>query len=103
MDSLHISRIISNNAEASNQETVTNISKADSTTVYFRLIVRKGGACSFSYSYDGKRFVQTGDVFQAAQGKWKGAKAGIFSTGKQKSNDCGFADFDWFRVEPVKE
>ena len=63
--------------------------------------MHKGGLCSFSYSYDGKSFSKVGDDFQAVQGKWIGTKIGLFATGSQKSNDCGYADFDWFRVEAV--
>ena len=33
------------------------------------------------------------------QGKWVGAKVGLFATGTGKSREYGYADFDWFRVE----
>ncbi|MBC7652059.1 MAG: hypothetical protein H7101_09955, partial [Deinococcales bacterium] len=35
-------------------------------------------------------------------GKWIGAKVGVFCTRQTQTNDSGFADFDWFRVEAVK-
>lgn len=98
-DSVFIKRIDSNGAEEGNAETITTIAKAKNKIIYFRITMRKGGVCGFSYSYDGKSFTKAGDDFQAVQGKWKGAKIGLFCTGTQKSNDCGYADVDWFRVE----
>lgn len=102
-DSIFIKRIVCNGAEAGNPETVINIAKANQPEIYFRVTVRKGGLCSFSYSYDGKEFTKAGDDFKAVEGKWIGAKVGLFATGSQKSNDCGYADVDWFRVEAVSE
>ncbi len=33
---------------------------------------------------------------------WIGAKTGIFCTRTSQTNDSGYADLDWFRVESVK-
>lgn len=66
--------------------------------VYLRVKVEKGGLCSFSYSLDGKKFKSTDVSFTARQGKWIGAKVGLFSTapyGKER----GWVDADWFRIE----
>ena len=38
------------------------------------------------------------DDFKARQGKWVGAKFGLFATGMKKTNDCGAVDFDFFEV-----
>ena len=100
-DSLFIKRIVCNGAEDGNVETVVDIDKAKQPEIYFRIVMHKGGLCSFSYSYDGNNFIKAGDDFQAVQGKWIGAKVGLFATGSQKSNDCGYADFDWVRVGVV--
>ena len=102
-DSIFIKRIVCNGAEDGNAETVITIDKAKQSDIYFRIEMKKGGTCSFSYSYDGNNFIKSGDDFQAVQGKWIGAKVGLFATGSEKSNDCGYADFDWFRVEALKE
>jgi len=100
-DSIFIKRIVCNGAEDGNEETVITIDKTKQPEIYFSVVMRKSGMCSFSYSYDGNNFTKAGDDFQAMQGKWIGAKVGLFATGSQKSNDCGYADFDWFRVEAV--
>lgn len=65
--------------------------------IYLRVEVSKGGVCRFSYSTDGKRYIPAGESFIARQGKWIGAKVGLFSTapyGKER----GWVDADWFRV-----
>lgn len=65
--------------------------------IYLRVKVEVGGKCSFYYSTDGKRFHNVGDTFIARQGKWIGAKVGLFSVapyGKER----GWVDADWFRI-----
>ncbi len=39
----------------------------------------KGVLCQFSYSADGKKYTTIPDKFQAREGKWIGAKYGVFS------------------------
>jgi len=39
----------------------------------------KGALCRFAYSTDGKKYTPIADSFQAREGKWIGAKYGIFS------------------------
>ncbi|MGI4804908.1 MAG: glycoside hydrolase family 43 protein [Janthinobacterium lividum] len=75
--------------------------KLSSSTVYLRVNITAGAKCSFSYSLDGNNFISAGDEFQARVGQWIGAKAGIFCTRQNQTNDSGYADFDWFRVTPV--
>jgi len=67
--------------------------------IYLRVAVRAGAKCQFSYSFDGKTFTQAGTEFQAREGKWIGAKVGLFCTRPTKFNDAGSADVDWFRIE----
>lgn len=66
--------------------------------IYIRVHVDKGAYCRFSYSLDKKKFTEAGTLFKARQGKWIGAKVGMFSVtphGKER----GWVDVDWFRVE----
>jgi len=69
--------------------------------VYLRAEVKAGGICSFSYSTDNQKYIPAGEAFKADVGKWIGAKIGLFCTRDTQTNDSGYADFDWFRVEPV--
>ena len=66
--------------------------------IYIRVHVDKGAYCRFSYSLDGRKFTEEGTLFTERQGKWIGAKVGMFSVtphGKER----GWLDVDWFRVE----
>ena len=54
----------------------------------------KVAKCRFSYSLDGTTFVPFGEEFFAKEGKWVGAKHGIFVAGEE-----GYADFDDFIVD----
>ena len=67
--------------------------------VHLRVKVSQGAKCQFSYSLDGKLFTPVGGIFQAEVGRWIGAKVGLFCTRTTQTNDSGFGDFDWFRVE----
>ncbi|TGE23437.1 glycoside hydrolase family 43 protein [Hymenobacter metallicola] len=67
--------------------------------VYLRVAVTAGAKCQFSYSLDGQTFQPVGASFQAREGRWIGAKVGLFCTRAGKTNDAGSADVDWFRVE----
>ncbi|GAB4024147.1 glycoside hydrolase family 43 protein [Spirosoma koreense] len=83
-------------------ETETVVTKVNpGTPIYLRVAVTEGAKCQFSYSLDGQRYTKTGDSYQAEVGRWIGAKMGIFCTRTTQINDSGYADFDWFRVEPV--
>lgn len=65
--------------------------------IYLKVKVEKGGICSFSYSLDGKKYKSVGIFFTARQGKWIGAKVGLFSIspyGKER----GWVDADCFRI-----
>lgn len=54
---------------------------------------------TFSYSLDGQKYLPMGEKFNLKEGKWIGAKVGMFCTRPAlKSNDGGWAEIDWFRV-----
>lgn len=66
--------------------------------IYLRVKIEKGGICHFYYSLDGKKYKAIGMPFTARQGKWIGAKVGLFSTtpyGKER----GWVDADWFHID----
>lgn len=101
-DGIYLVHTLCKDADKGKTEKETDIMKAPSATVYCRVSVSKGAVCQFAYSFDGTNFAKVGDVFTAEVGRWIGAKVGIFCTRQTQINDSGFADFDWFRVEPVK-
>lgn len=66
--------------------------------IYLRVKVADGGECTFSYSTDGKEYVSAAQPFQAREGKWIGAKVGMFSSQPSGLNR-GWVDVDWFHME----
>ena len=71
----------------------------DNVLFFLRVNVRDGGICSFSYSTDGKKYHTVGEQFQARQGKWIGAKTGMFIMNEKNNSERSWMDVDWFRIE----
>ena len=67
-------------------------------TFYLRVQVAQGAVCHFSYSADGQSFVPVGEPFTAREGRWIGAKVGLFAVRTGQTREYGYADFDWFRL-----
>jgi beta-xylosidase len=86
-------------ADKGNPEKRVRIRAISQSEVYLRVDVNASGECSFHHSVDGKKFEATGTPFTARPGKWIGAKVGMFCSGIKKTNDSGFAELDWFRIE----
>ncbi len=97
-DGNYISFSYCKNADKGTEPTVQDGERINSTDIYLRVQVAKGAVCSFSYSEDGKLFKPLGEKFVAKPGRWIGAKMGLFCTRTVKTNDSGFADIDWFKV-----
>jgi beta-xylosidase len=67
-------------------------------TIRLIVTVEDGGRCTFSFSFvDGPTPV--GQIFHAKKGVWIGAKVGLYSVRRQKSESAGYADFDYFRFK----
>jgi beta-xylosidase len=94
---------VCNDAYKGVQETENMIEKLETKDVYLRLEVMEKGICRFSYSTDGNKFKVAGNSFTAVEGRWKGAKTGLFSSSDVVSNDAGWADFDWIRFDPPQK
>ena len=101
-DGVHLVFTHAKDAVKGKAEKEITILKMALPTVYFRVKVTGGAKCQFSYSPDGITYTNAGEVFQAEVARWKGSKVGIFCTRTTQTNDSGYADFDWFRVEPVQ-
>jgi beta-xylosidase len=90
------------NAERGNPESEKNIQKIDEGAVYLRVHVSAGGKCQFLFSRDGQSYLDIGDIFVAKPGRWTGAKLGVFCSRKSTTNDAGYAELDWFRIDGGK-
>lgn len=102
-DGIDLVYAVCKNAPQGKPETEKLIQSLKPGTIYLRCTVKKNAACMFSFSMDGEKFTEAGEVFKAEPGRWIGAKAGIFCTRTTQINDSGFADFDWFRIEPIND
>ncbi len=79
-------------------ETVNATVNVTGKTVYLKVVVKEKGVCSFSYSSDGKKFTPFGKEFTAKEGRWIGAKVGLFAN-RSAAGSGGWVDVDYFRIE----
>lgn len=109
-DSFVLKRISCTDAEQGTPETMQDIAVIAPTRSYsaglypnhecdiwLRVHVGRGALCTFSYSTDGKRWHEAGTAFKARQGKWIGAKLGLFSI-TPDTVDRGWMDIDSFLI-----
>ena len=87
------------NAEKGGEETVNQYVNLTDSTICLRVEVEKNATCRFSYSLDGKHFTYLGKTFEMREGKWIGAKMGLFCNRPVRNNDGGRMDVDWWRIE----
>ncbi|PHK99856.1 glycoside hydrolase [Neolewinella marina] len=87
-------------AENGAAERIMATAALEGQEVFLRLSMAPGGLTQFAYSSDGQSFRTLGPPFQAREGKWIGAKMGLFANRPRHENDGGYFDYDWFRVTP---
>lgn len=95
--------VVCKDAAKGNAEAETVLGDYNGGEVYLRVTITLGAKCSFGYSIDNINFSAVSDIFQAEPGRWTGAKVGLFCGRPGQTNDAGFADVDWFHVEPAKQ
>ncbi len=96
---LFVSQSIAKDADKGNAEIESAPVELKGKEFYLRVKVSKDAMCNFSFSADGRNFQTVGEVFKAREGRWIGAKVGLFFNRPAKFNDAGTADIDWFRFE----
>lgn len=97
-DGLYLVYAYNEDAEKGAEEKEKVITKLKDNTVHLRVEVAENAECTFSYSESGRSFKEVNDeTFTAVEGKWIGAKVGLFAEKENKTNDSGYADVDWFR------
>ncbi len=81
------------------QSEVTNGSILISATeIWLQATVTKGGIVHFEYSEDGIKFTAIGTDFTAREGKWVGAKMGLYAIRPAEVGIGGSASYEFFRV-----
>lgn len=88
------------NAHQGGRETVVQVA-APSSTIQLRMRMMDGARGQFSYSADGRTWRDIGAPFTAREGRWVGAKVGLFAHAPHGAARTGYAEFDDFRVDPV--
>jgi len=101
-DGFYLVYSVCKDADKGKAEKETVVMKWNNGEIYLRVQVTKGAKCNFYYSLDGRTFIKAGEEFVAGAGRWIGAKTGIFCTRETETNDSGWGDFDWFRVEKIE-
>ncbi len=110
-DGLVLSQVECKKADKGSEETVHEQVNLKNNTFYLKAKIYDTGKrinngyeqivmCEFSYSTNGKKYKALGKPFQLKEGKWIGAKYGVFCTRPAiVTNDGGWSDVDWFHVE----
>jgi hypothetical protein len=96
--------------KGTSEQSVASVECAGST-VHLKIAVKPENeldlipevVATFSYSPDGKQYTSIGEKFSVREGAWVGAKVGLFALGGRSATDPGYADFDWFRIEPLAD
>ena len=89
-------------ADKNNEETEVAAFPVKGNNFYLEIMVEKGGICHFKFSDNEERLTTVEKSFIAKPGRWVGAKIGMFCLRNNITNDAGFADVDWFRIEKIK-
>jgi beta-xylosidase len=95
-----LSQITRQHADQPGPRTSSSVIPVTGNSFYLRAAIEKGAMVHFSYSLDGEHFTPVGTPFQATVGIWIGAKIGLFATNTAARGEFGYADYDWFRIEP---
>ncbi|WP_345953415.1 glycoside hydrolase 43 family protein [Mucilaginibacter sp. PAMB04168] len=69
-------------------------------TVWFKVTVNDDAKYQYAYSLDGKAYESIGQTYQAEKGTWIGAKVGVLCLSPNLVRSAGYADFDFFKVNP---
>jgi len=97
-DKIFVTQSENISADKNKEEKIISSLPFAGTQVVLKIKVSKGGVCDFNYeTEDAKGNLMK--TFTAKPGRWVGAKIGMFCTRTNITNDAGFADIDWFRIE----
>jgi beta-xylosidase len=104
---LRVTRVTCTGANDGRAESVQTTADLPDAPLFLRVEVEeksKRPHCAFSYSADGETYTELGNEFAAREGRWIGAKVGLFAVtpaGVAGSGvgPGGHADFDFFRIQ----
>jgi len=85
--------------ELKTEERYNYLTPIPTVTLYLQVKVAPQGLCTFAYSLDGRKYHSLKQTFTARQGKWIGAKTGLFIMNAKENTGRSWVDADWFRIE----
>lgn len=94
---LRLIKMSCKNAITQGKEVLESQTNLNNPVVFLQVSVTRGAVSHFSFSADGKTFLSAGEPFIAREGRWVGARVGLFALAKDGASKSGYADFDWFR------
>ena len=98
-DGFHLIKSLCIDADKGNKKSLHADMPYSQQKVFLRVSVDTGAVYRFSYSADGTNFTYVPSAFTAREGRWIGAKVGLFAIAPRGSTSLGFADFAWLRIE----
>lgn len=95
-----VSLLVCRDADTGALPAVMQSDPLPATTCYLRVEVDANGKCVFFYSTDDVIYRHIGTTFQAREGKWIGAKVGLYATsgGANHSATSGYMEVDQFTM-----
>jgi beta-xylosidase len=99
VDGLRLVNEVCRDADTRAPDCTETTASARPGRLFVRVTVESGAICHFSYSLDGGRFEAVGGPFIAREGRWIGARVGLFASGPGGARARGRLDVDWFRVQ----
>jgi beta-xylosidase len=95
---LRLHQIVCHDAENSGKAVELHNQTVAGRTIQIRVEVDTSATCSFSFSVDGVTLTPLEGTFTAREGKWTGAKVGLFCADNSRLKRPAYVDIDWFRV-----
>lgn len=96
---LELATMSCRDARAGRAEAAEGSVELTGESIWLQVIVAEGAICHFSYGSDGQTSTSQGQSFTAQEGRWVGAKVGLFYLDDSAETPSdGYADFDWFRI-----
>jgi len=96
---LKIGHFLCRDARGGAPEQMVESHDVDEKEIWLKVSVEEGAVCTFSFSENGRKFKEMKTPFTAVEGRWIGSRVGLYATSTEPTNDKGYVDFDWFRVE----
>lgn len=92
-------QLVQREGDVSGEETVWSLDLPEAgRLLHLKVAINEEAMCQFSYSTNGTDYKTAGKPFTAQEGRWVGAKVGIFALRTDAAAEGGYADFGSFVV-----